>query len=411
MKNDILEIMVAGVKAALPYGNTLDILKSLSLPQRVYVLAVGKAAVPMAQAAEDFLGDRIKKGLLVTKYFHTDGFSSPRFEIIEAGHPVSDENSILAAQKALEAVQSLNENDTLIVLLSGGGSALFEKSRVSPETQRDITKKLLSRGADIRKLNAVRKRLSLVKGGGLSAAAYPARVITVALSDVLGNDKSVIASGITVKDEETDTFVENVLDTYLPDIDEETRKIILSKNEIKINDGGYYFAGDINILCDSAGQKAEELGYTVYHGRRDISGEAREEAVSIIEGIPEKCGKSCFIFGGETVVTLKGDGKGGRNQESALAAAIALKSKRGIVFASLGSDGTDGPTDAAGGMCTCDTYKKMLSSGICPEKELENNNSYYALQKADCLIMTGATGTNVNDIIVVLTNDDYGKEN
>lgn len=411
MKKDIIEIINAGIKAALPYENTLNILKSLSLPEKVYILAVGKAAVPQAQAAEDFFGERIIKGLLVTKYFHAKNFASDIFTVIEAGHPISDENSEKAAEIALETVKKLTEKDTLIVLLSGGGSALFEKSRVSSDIQRDITKKLLSRGADIRKINAVRKRLSLVKGGRLSAAAYPAKVITIALSDVLSNDKSVIASGITVKDEETDEFTEDILNSYLPDINKDTRKIILTKDEIKINDGGYYFAGDINILCDGAGKKAEELGYTVFQGKRYISGEARDEAREIIKTIPKISGKSCYIFGGEPVVTLKGNGKGGRNQEMALTASIALNKKNGIVFASAGSDGTDGPTDAAGGVCDGGTYDKIKKAGLSPEKELNNNNSYYALKKADALIMTGPTGTNVNDIVVVLTDDSYGKEN
>lgn len=411
MKKDILEIINAGISAALPYESTLNILKNLSLPEKVYVMAIGKAAVPQARAAEDFLGKRIANGLLVTKYLHSKSFNSHIFTVIEAGHPISDNNSEKAAETALEIAESLTENDTLIVLLSGGGSALFEKSRVSSDMQREITKKLLSAGADIRSINAVRKRLSLVKGGRLSAAAYPAKVITIALSDVLSNDKGVIASGITVQDEETDDFVKNVIDTYLPDIDEYTKNLILTKDSLIINNGGYYFAGDINILCDAAGKKAEDLGYTVFHGRRNISGEARNEALEIINNIPKNSVKSCYIFGGETVVTLKGNGKGGRNQEMALACAIALNGKNGITFACVGSDGTDGPTDAAGGICDGRTYEEIKKSGVSPEIELYNNNSYYALKKADALVITGPTGTNVNDIIVVLTDNGYGKEN
>ncbi len=405
MKKDALTVINEAIKAADPYKNTKRLLEEIIPDGKVFVLAVGKAAVPMAKAAEEVLGERTEKALLVTKYFHAEGFESSLFEIIEAGHPVSDSNSILAAEKELELARGLGENDVLVVLLSGGGSALFEKSRVSPDIQRDITKKLLERGASIREINAVRKRLSVVKGGGLAAAAYPATVITVALSDVLSNDKSVIASGITVRDEETDGFVGDVLEKYLYDIPDSVRELIFTKNEIVINDGGYYFAGDINILCDRAGKAAEELGYTVHYGARDISGEASEDAVRLIDSVYPCKGKHCFVFGGECVVTVNGKGRGGRNQEAALAAAIRLSGKKGIVFACAGSDGTDGPTDAAGGIADGDTYNIMKSKGISPEKELADNNSNFALGVADALIITGPTGTNVNDLMIILTEN------
>ncbi len=408
MKKDALSIIKAAIKAADPYENTKRLLEEHIPAGKVNVLAVGKAAVPMARAAEDVLGERIEKALLVTKYFHSEGFETGCFEIIEAGHPVSDSNSIFAAEKGLELARGLSENDVLVVLLSGGGSALFEKSRVSPETQRDITKKLLERGASIREINAVRKRLSLVKGGALATAAYPASVITIALSDVLSNDKSVIASGITVKDEETDDFVRGVLERYLYDISDSVKEIIFREKEVRINDGGYYFAGDINILCDTAGRTARELGYTVHYGIRNISGEASLEAVRLIDSIYPRKGKHCYVFGGESVVTVKGNGRGGRNQEAALSAAIRLRDKEGIVFASAGSDGTDGPTDAAGGIADGDTYNIMKSKGISPEAELSDNNSYFALETADSLIITGPTGTNVNDLMIILT-ENYEK--
>ncbi len=406
MKNDALSIVNAAIKAALPYENTVKLLKE-ALPDGadVTVISVGKAAVPMARAAEDILGIRIKKGLLVTKYDHSRGFSFSHFDVIEAAHPVSDANSVKAAEKGLEIASSLTENDILLVLLSGGGSALFEKSKISPENQQDITKKLLSRGAAIEEINAVRKRLSLVKGGRLAAAAYPARVITIALSDVLSNDKGVIASGITVCDDTDNESLCEIIDRYLPDISDDIRKTILIKDDIKINDGGYFFAGDINILCEAAGKKARELGFTVHHKSRCLSGEACETAEEILQSIPSLPGKHCFVFGGETVVTLKGDGKGGRNQEMALAAAIRLQGKRGIAFVSVGSDGTDGPTGDAGGFSDGSTYFRMTEKGIDPGKELENNNSNYALENAGDIITTGPTGTNVNDLTFVLTEN------
>lgn len=406
MKNDALSIVNEAIKAALPYENTVKLLKE-AVPEGadITVISVGKAAVPMAKAAEDILGCRIKKGLLVTKYDHSRGYSFSRFRVIEAAHPISDANSVAAAEEGLQTASSLTENDILLVLLSGGGSALFEKSKISEALQQDITKKLLSRGANIEEINAVRKRLSLVKGGKLAAAAYPARVITIALSDVLSNDKGVIASGITVCDDTDNESLYKILQKYLPDISDDIQKTILTKDDININDGGYFFAGDINILCEAAGKKARELGFTVHHKSRCLSGEARETAEEILRSIPSLPGKHCFVFGGETVVTLKGDGKGGRNQEMALAAAIRLQGKSGIAFVSVGSDGTDGPTGDAGGFSDGNTYFRMKEKGIDAEKELENNNSNYALKMAGDIITTGPTGTNVNDLTFVLTEN------
>lgn len=406
MKNDALDIISCAVKAADPYDSTRNILNSLKdeLMQSLTVFSIGKAAVPMADAAQSVFGERIKNGLLVTKYSHIGSFFSKYFEMVEAAHPISDNNSILAAEKALMIAENLGEGDALLVLLSGGGSALLEKSVVSAEIQRDITKKLLARGAEIDKINAIRRRISLVKGGKLAAAAYPAKVYTVALSDVLSNDKSVIASGITVKESlPKDEFLK-IANKYLPEYIE-IFKTTVSDEEIKINDGGYFFAGDVNSLCSAAEKRAKELGYNVADSFRALTGEASDNAARLIAKALKQSGKNAYVYGGETTVTLKGGGLGGRNQEMALRAAIELKGKDNIVFASVGSDGTDGPTDAAGGIADGDTYRKMKEKGIDPEAELKNNNSYYALGAADALIVTGPTGTNVNDLTLILTDN------
>lgn len=406
MKNDALDIISCAVKAADPYASTRNILNSLKdeLMQSLTVFSIGKAAVPMADAAQSVFGERIKNGLLVTKYSHIGSFFSKYFDMIEAAHPISDNNSILAAEKALMIAKNLGEGDALLVLLSGGGSALLEKSVVSAEIQRDITKKLLARGAEIDEINAIRRRISLVKGGKLAAAAYPAKVYTVALSDVLSNDKSVIASGITVKESlPKDEFLK-IANKYLPEYIE-IFKTTVSDEEIKINDGGYFFAGDINSLCSAAEKRAKELGYNVADSFRTLTGEASDNAARLIAKALKQSGKNAYVYGGETIVTLKGGGLGGRNQEMALRAAIELKGKDNIVFASVGSDGTDGPTDAAGGIADGDTYRKMKEKGIDPEAELKNNNSYYALGAADALIVTGPTGTNVNDLTLILTDN------
>lgn len=405
LKDDALKIINAALKAADPYNATVKILKNINIRNNsLTVLSIGKAAIPMAQAAEYVFSDRIKNGLVVTKYNHTGSFKSSYFRVIEAAHPVSDENSVKAAQTALDMCESLTENDVCIVLLSGGGSALFEKSIVSYAMQRDITKKLLARGADIEKINTIRRRISLVKGGKLAACAYPAKVYTVALSDVLSNDKSTIASGITVADKTSAEEVNAVIDEYLPEYRDILSDVISHDSILRINDGGFFFSGDINSLCDAAQIEAGRLGYNVVSCSRTLVGEARITAESIIADVISKTGKTAYIYGGETTVTIKGNGLGGRNQEMALAAAIKLRETDGILFASVGSDGTDGPTDAAGGVADGNTYSKMLQSGLSPENELENNNSYYALLNSGSLIKTGPTGTNVNDLTFVLLN-------
>ena len=402
------KIVLEAVRGSLPYENTVRLLKKVAPEGDVTVFSIGKAAVPMAKAAADTLGAHIKKGLLVTKYDHTGDFSSPYFEVIEAAHPVSDENSIRAAERALETARTLTENDSVIVLLSGGGSALFEKSTVPAAVQRDITEKLLSRGAEISEINAVRRRISLVKGGKFAAACYPAKVITVALSDVLGNDKSVIASGITVKDGADDGFVREVVNKYLCDVDKKYLDAIYGQEAPVINDGGYYFAGDIDSLCDTAVKAARSEGFTPTVVSREMTGEARIRAKEIIGMIKKAAPGTALIFGGETTVTLKGDGLGGRNQEMALAAALELDGGNdGIVFISAGSDGTDGPTDAAGGCVSELSCAAMRKKGVSPEKELERNNSYHALKAAGSLLVTGATGTNVNDITIAFRPEKY----
>lgn len=404
LKEDAKKIAMAAINASLPFENTKKILKELNLTASPTVIAVGKAAVSMAKAAEEVLGDNIKTGLLVTKYYHAADFYSEKFEIIEAAHPVSDDNSIKAAEQAMKIAGELTANDAALFLISGGGSALMEKSKISAELQQDITKKLLERGAEIAEINAVRKRLSLVKGGRLAAMCYPARVITLALSDVLSNDKGTIASGLTVPDDTPNEKIKAIVQKYLFDVPEDIVSVLYENESHKINDGGYYFVGDINTLISGAGQKAAELGYTPIVMSSSLTGEAREQAQKIVAAAENAPKKTALIYAGETTVTINGGGKGGRNQEMALSAAIELKGKKDIAFISVGSDGTDGPTDAAGGFADGETFGRIAAAGLDPEKELENNNSYFALKAAGDLIITGATGTNVNDIIVVVKN-------
>ena len=399
LREDALAIARAAIAASDPAANTAARIREAGIEGPVAVFSIGKAAAPMARAAAETLGDRIRTGLLVTKYGHAAGFSSPRFETIEAAHPVSDDNSERAAARALALAAALGEGDTALVLLSGGGSALFEKSAVPAALQRDITQKLLARGAEIEEINAVRKRLSLVKGGRFAAACYPARVITVALSDVLSDDPGTIASGITTPDRTTEAAFRRIWEKYLYDVDAAPPP---AGGALTIRDGGFYYAGSVRMLCEAAVRGAEALGYRAELVTASLTGEAREQPRALLSrAAPGE--KRAYVCGGETTVTLRGAGLGGRNQEMALAAALALEGKSGVAFLSVGSDGTDGPTDAAGGFADGESCARMRRAGTDPARALENNDSYHALLSAGDLIVTGPTGTNVNDLTVVLT--------
>ena len=406
LQTDARAIYEYAIACVDPFGETCRRLREeLANTDNITVFAVGKAAVPMARAAEETLGKRIKHGLCVTKYGHTNGFSPRFFEVTEASHPISDENSEKAALRALEIADRLGANDTAVVLLSGGASALLEKSTVPAERQRRITEKLLKRGADIEETNAVRRRLSLVKGGRLAERCFPARVVTIALSDVLSNDKSAIGSGITVRDKTDDGFVRSVIEKYLYDEPNDIFDILKKHKKEPINDGGYIFAGDITRLRASAAEKAKELGYETEIPDGLLTGEAKDAAKKMLAHALSRRDEKrrCFVYGGETTVTVHGNGLGGRNQEAALAAALTLDGRRGILFASVGSDGTDGPTDAAGGIADGETAERIRKAGIDPVKALENNDSYNALKTGGALVVTGPTGTNVNDLAFVLT--------
>lgn len=404
LRTDARAVIDAALRAADPGANTARILRGLELPGPVTVFAVGKAAIPMAAAAGAVLGDRIRAGLAVTKYGHTGDFSSPYFTVMEAAHPVSDENSAAAARRALAMADALTEADVALVLLSGGGSALLEESAVPASLQREITEKLLARGARIDEINAVRKRLSLVKGGRFAARCYPARVITVALSDVPGDDPQVIASGPTVPDDTPDETVRALLRKYLYDLSAPVPEALLQKPALRIRDGGYFFAGNAQMLLEAAEDAARALGYGTVCLSRALTGEAREQPARLLGMTARQPGKRAYLCVGETTVTLRGKGRGGRNQEMALAAALALEGRDGVLFAAVGSDGTDGPTDAAGGFADGGTCAGIRAAGLDPAAELADNNAYYALLAAGDLLITGPTGTNVNDLTLILTD-------
>ncbi|MCR5042162.1 MAG: DUF4147 domain-containing protein [Clostridia bacterium] len=375
MNNDCRQIYEAAVEYASPYNRTLAAVKKASYDGDVFVVAVGKAAVNMANAAYDALGSQIVKGAVITKYGHLERPAPSGFLAFEAGHPYTDEAGIEATERVWEMTENLRPTDTVIFLLSGGASALFEKPKVDfDEYSRLVREKMLS-GADISELNALRRGLSLVKAGGFLKHCAPAKVDTYALSDVVGNDPRWIGSGPTVPDE----------------------------GDEAPNAGKYEIVGDNHVLCLGAADSAEDLGYRPVIVKENLTGEAKNMGVKLAKyalAHKELHGR-VLIFGGETTVTVKGDGLGGRNQELVLAAARVLAGSTGVTVFSAGSDGTDGPTDAAGAMCDGQTAAKLEKAGFSIDAVLRDNNSYAALKAVGALVFTGATGTNVNDLILV----------
>ena len=389
----------------------------LSRARRILVLGAGKASANMAKAVEEVLGDRITDGLINTKYGHST--SLRRIQLNECGHPVPDQAGVRGAREILDLAQAAGAYDIVIVLVSGGASALLPlpAEGLTLADKQATTSLLLACGATIHEINAVRKHLSAIKGGRLAAAAAPAHVISLILSDVVGDDLDVIGSGITAPDRSTFADALAVLDKYglrarvpgavrhhleagraeTPKPDDpafaRTRNIIVGSNRIALEAGA---------------DKAVELGYAPLIVSSVIEGEARE--VAIVETAIAKevrtsgnpiAPPACLLFGGETTVNLRGSGKGGRNQELALAAAVRIAGRDGIAVLSGGTDGTDGPTDAAGGVVDSATANSDATRAAALEA-LANNNSYECLDAMGSLVRTGPTGTNVADVQVIL---------
>lgn len=371
---------------------------------RTIVISFGKAAWQMAKAAKDVLGDRIDAGVIITKYEHSKGELDP-FCIFEAGHPVPDENSFLATGYAVNLVRNLTEKDLVILLISGGGSALFEMPLCSAEELQDVTRQLLSCGADIKEMNTVRKRLSAVKGGKFAQMCEPARVYAIVLSDILGDPLDMIASGPAYPDSTTAEMCRNVVEKYKLKLTEQVAGLLKKETPKKCDNVKTVVNGSVKELCSAAERACRELGYETLMLTSSMSCEAREAGCflgSIAQEYATKEQSLAIIAGGETVVHLTGTGLGGRNQELALAAAEKIAGLQEVAVFSVGSDGTDGPTDAAGGFVDGETKDKLEASGYRIERVLEENDAYHALEKCDGLIKTGATGTNVNDVSVVL---------
>jgi hydroxypyruvate reductase len=391
---------------------------------RVIVVGAGKAGAPMAQAVSEIFGDKIADGQVIVKYGHTlEKFGPSAIQIREAGHPVPDEAGLVGAREIAQLLNRTTENDVVLCLISGGGSALLTLPAEGLELSdlQATTSSLLAAGATINQINTIRKHLSAVKGGRLAEMAAPATVYTFILSDVVGDPLEVIASGPTVPDPTTFQDAWNIvkqfeLQSALP---EKVVRRLQAGCADEISDtpkpGAPIFArvhnaviGSNRIAARAAVEAARKASFESCLLTTFVEGEACEVA-RVIAGLakglisnegPLKC-PACLVLGGETTVTLKGDGKGGRNQEMALAAGIALQGWPNTLIACLGTDGTDGPTDAAGAFADGTTVERGRSAGMEAAEYLNRNDAYHFLAGVEDLILTGPTRTNVNDLIFI----------
>ena len=397
------QIVGASIRAVLPDEAVRRALKDFHPEGRTVLVAAGKAAWQMAHAAVAVLG-HVDGGVVVTKYDHVKG-KIPGVTCCEAGHPVPDANSFAATQKALELVQGLQPEDTVLFLLSGGGSALFEKPLIPAEELQDITSQLLASGADIVEMNTIRKRLSGVKGGRFAQACAPAQVFSIVLSDILGDPLDMIASGPAYPDSSTSAQAMAIVKKYGLQLSQHAQSLLAQETPKTLSNVETHITGSVRQLCVSAEETARSLGYTPVVLTDSLRCTARD-AGSFLASIAQYNQSSekslAFIAGGETVVHLTGTGLGGRNQEIALSAAQEIAGFRDTAVFSFGSDGTDGPTDAAGGYCDGESRAALAAQGISIPDVLQQNDAYHALKKCDGLILTGPTGTNVNDLSVLL---------
>lgn len=395
---------------------------NLSKIKNIFVTGAGKATAPMAAAIEDIIGENITHGIINVKYGHTANLNSIR--LIEAGHPVPDKNGMKGADEILNLAAGAKKNDLVLCLISGGGSALLvlPAEGITLKDKQDTIKILLSCGATIHEINTIRKHISKIKGGRLAKAAYPARMLSLILSDVVGDDLDVIASGPSVPD--PSTFEESLKIFKKYKITKNIPKAVVSHmkkgasgkvpetpkvgNRIFKNTYNLVIAGNMEAIT-AARQESNKMGYNTLVLSSMIEGETRDVAkvhTAIAKeilrtGIPIPP-PACILSGGETTVNITGSGLGGRNQEFVLAAAIDIAERKNIVVLSGGTDGGDGPTDAAGAMADTNTLKRAESMGLNPLNFLLNNDSYHFFKRLDDLLITGPTNTNVMDLRIIL---------
>jgi len=429
MKEELREILDAALAAAEP-GKTVRRFLSAedgrvtvgeeSLePRRIFVLAVGKASGPMARAAGEVLGKALSSGLCVIKAGNEE--PPAPFETIAAGHPEPDEGSVRSAQRVEEFLDGLEDGDLLLVLVSGGASALLADaaSGITLVDLKRLTNSLLRSGAEIGEINAVRKHVSTLKGGNLVRRAAPARVVALLLSDVVGDDPSSIGSGLTAPDPTTLEDVSRILERYEIEPPQGIIDHLEKGHETPKPDDAAFekltnlIVGGGLLTAEAAAEKAREFGYDPLLLSTYFTGDARNVAslhAAIVKEVlesgnplPPPC---AIVTGGEATVVVRGEGTGGPNQEFALALAVGLEGGEGWAALAVDTDGNDGPTDAAGGLVTGETAAAIRENGVDPTEALDQNHSYGALQAGGALVSTGATGTNVNDLRVVLISGE-----
>ena len=391
---------------------------------KIFVVGTGKASNSMAQAIEEILGDRVTKGVVTTKYGHL--LRLKRTEIIEAGHPIPDRKGYEGAKKIQNLLKESGPKDLVIFLLSGGGSALlpFPAGNIELKEKQEVTQLLLDCGADIQEINTIRKHISRMKGGWLAKWAYPSTVIGLILSDVVGDQLDVIGSGPTVPDPSTFEWAWEILGKYdlLNEISPSIKEHLLLGREGRVEEtpkpGDAVFENVHNTLIGSnilallaAEKEAASLGLNTLILSSSIVGETREAArfhtaiaKEVISSGNPISRPACILSGGETTVTIKGNGLGGRNQEFALAGALEISGREKVVLLSGGTDGTDGPTDAAGALADHTTVGRAKSLGLNPKTHLENNDAYPFFQRLGDLLITGPTQTNVMDVRIILVD-------
>ncbi len=404
LRSEADQIISASLNAVLPDEAVQRALKQFR-PRggKTLLVATGKAAWQMANAAVKALG-HVDGGVVVTKYHHVMG-EIPGVTCCEAGHPVPDENSFAGTQKALELVQGLSAEDTVLFLLSGGGSALFEQPLIPGDELQDITNQLLASGADIVEMNTLRKRLSGVKGGRFARACAPAQVFSVVLSDILGDPLDMIASGPAYPDSSTCEQAKAVVEKYGLHLSDRALALLDRETPKVLDNVETHITGSVQELCAAAAAACARLGYEPFILTDQLCCEAREAGSVLASILRTHAGEGkrvAYIAGGETVVHLTGKGLGGRNQELALAAAPGIAGLKDAAVFSVGSDGTDGPCDAAGGYVDSDTLSALTAAGKDIFAVLQDNDAYHALQAVGGLVVTGPTGTNVNDVAVAL---------
>ena len=404
LRKDADGIIEESIAAILPDAAVAKALTGHSFGAgRIVLVAVGKAAWQMARAAADVLGERIDSGIVITKYDHVMG-EIPHVRCVEAGHPVPDEHSFGATREALALTENLTAEDTVLFLLSGGGSALFEQPLIPAAELTDLTEQLLASGADIVAMNTLRKRMSAVKGGRFAEHCAPARVFSIVLSDILGDPLDMIASGPAHPDSSTAADAHAVVEKYRLRLSPEANALLDKPLPAALPNVETQITGSVRELCAAAAEAAKRRGYTPVLLTDQLNSEAREAGrfLAAIARTHAGDGSYAYIAGGETVVQLKGKGRGGRNQELALAAAEGIAGLSNAAVFSVGSDGTDGPTDAAGGYVDGGTLAALTREGKSAAAALAENDAYPALNAVGGLIMTGPTGTNVNDVAVLL---------